>query len=217
MLLAVAYSMLDGLEPKPTPPIDDHWVLVRLLYGFLAFFALCFLLLGVERILNARRHTFKWFRIAVLASPLCFLAAFGFTTGFLGYLVLFILWLLWVSKQAEKEIKRQRKVQKGWAKHFSQQAPPQPEFIPRPDLPPGPKVFPRKAPTTSFPPEIMDLYRRLESLRAMTVGRGCTMSESIVARNKARVIEAELTQWAKANGHGGQQTPGSSRQSRRSG
>jgi hypothetical protein len=118
-----------------------------------------------------------------------------------GALVSYIIFLLAAYGQAEKEVKRQRKVREGWAKHFSQQAPPHPQSIPRPDLPPGAEVFSRKAPTTpSLPPEIMDLFRRLQSLRAMTVGRGCTMSEAVVARNKARAIEAELTRWAKANG-----------------
>jgi len=209
----LAVTLYSSLR-ESVPVIDVKGLLAWFFIGSLLLSAFLFLLAWKPKIGLA-------FPFAVFLLPLFWWpSSWGESVPIfaLGALVLYIIFLLSAYGQAEKEVKRQRKVQEGWAKHFSQQAPPQPQFIPRPDLPPGAEVFPRKAPTTPpLPPEIIDLYRRLESLRAMTVGRGCTMSEAIVARNKARAIEAELTQWAKANGHSGQQAQGSSRQAPRSG
>jgi hypothetical protein len=211
VILAVTlYSSL----PESVPAVDVEGLLAWFFIGSLLLSAFLFLLAWKPKIGLA-------FPFAVFLPPLFWWpSSWGESVPVcaLGALVLYIIFLLAAYGQAEKEVKRQRKVREGRAKHFSQQAPPQPQSIPRPDLPPGAEVFPRKAPTTpSLPPEIMDLFRRLQSLRAMTVGRGCTMSEAIVARNKARAIEAELTRWAKANGHGGRQAQDGSRPAPRSG
>lgn len=196
MILAVTlYSSL----PESVPALDVKGLLAWFFIGSLLLSAFLFLLAWKPKIGLA--FPFAVFLLALFWWP----SSWGESVPVfaLGALVLYIIFLLSAYGQAEKEVKRQRKVQEAWAKHFSQQAPPRPQFIPRPDLPPGAEVFPRKAPTApSLPPEIMDLCRRLESLRAMTVLNGCTIAVAAVAKRKARQLEAALTKWAKANGHG---------------